>query len=84
MPAWVALRTTGPASVNVSVLPSSPSVAGPETTVIVTGSPELAVAVNTSGEVVMATAVDVEGGAKVMVCAVFDAMIDFCTGGAGR
>ena len=83
MPACVALRVTAPGPVNVSVRPSSPSVAGPETTVIVTGSPELAVAVSTSGEEDKATA-DVPGSVKVMVCATFVTMIDFCTAVAGR
>ena len=71
MPACVALRVTAPGPVNVSVLPSTPSVAGPETTVIVTGNPELAVAVNTSGEAVIATAVDVVGRVKLIVWAIF-------------
>jgi hypothetical protein len=56
-----------------------PSLAGPETTDRVTGSLELELAVNVTGDVFISF---VAGGAKVMDCVAFDTVKERSTGAA--
>ena len=63
MPAWLAVKTTDPAPVKVSVLPLT--VAGP-VALKVSARPELDFAESISGDAPMAT--DAGSGANVIVC----------------